>query len=99
MKTTKDLLIAARKLIDTPEKLLQNGLANNEGFGLPATKFCSIGALTEAGGLPGAYGAAHLALIEALPHTVLTSSIAHFNDESTHPEVMALWDRAIAAQS
>lgn len=81
-------LIEARALIDTPEKLLQNGLYS-DGKGC----FCSLGALFQG----DAYLAGARALKSAIdvPIPKNMSSIPWFNDNHTHAEVMAMWDRAI----
>jgi len=96
----KENLIAARALIDTPEKWIK-GKASNE----VDTCFCSYGAiLHRAYTLPcrheereKQFDAMDLALVRATPKGA--GGYIHFNDhpDTTHADVMALFDRAIAA--
>lgn len=104
MSTTAAVLRRAKALIDTPAKWTKGALARDAaGTRLPwsarppydgAVCFCAEGALAKAAG-------------ESLPHrpwmamqeAVGTDSLFEWNDEptTTHAEVMAAFDRAIAA--
>lgn len=95
MRSVKENLIAAKALIDTPEKWLKGKLANADGC------FCAAGALKYAAG----YGAGEVwdspeyrAVRGGIPDT--KQEIPSFNDRpsTTHADIMALFDRAIAAQ-
>jgi len=91
-------LIAARALIDTPEKWGQgNGL---RGPSLP--KRCAIHAAAALND-HAREDAVVDALTKALPGRIYDSilPIAEFNDDpnTTHSDIMALFDRAITAQT
>lgn len=99
MATVKETLIAARALIDTPEKWIKSFYSNHRGG------FCALGAVTEVIDCPSAYRNCRSALQGALPVLPwITSrefgSVGFFNDHrnTTHSDIMALFDRAIAAQ-
>jgi len=83
--TLTDDLIAARALIDTPEKWIR-GLFYDGGC------YCILGALNHVHACDGAFFAIH----RALPSGV---TVPEFNDDpsTTHAHVLALFDRAIAA--
>lgn len=87
--TVRDDLIAAKALIDTPEKWCQ-GTAT-AGYG---ARLCAIRA---AGGARYRNKDAVAALKAALP--IGEKSLPRFNDspDTTHADVMALFDRAIEA--
>lgn len=91
--TLKNDLIAAKALIDTPEKW------GKGSFDLGRGCYCALGALGVAqNGRP--WGFTDLAaqhLIKSLPKG--WASVACFNDDfhTTHADVMALFDRAIEA--
>jgi hypothetical protein len=92
-KSTQEILIAAKALIDTPEKW-GKGAWRSKGC------FCAIGAVLEAQGMTGraAYGgASELALMDVLPRGI--GSVEDFNDRPStiHADIMALFDRAIEA--
>ena len=102
MGTVKENLIAARALIDTPEKWNTNGSFGSDGC------YCAIGALERA---PTEYTDFRYlerewtALWKALPkehrHPVVPNvmDIFTYNDEvASHIEMMALFTRAIEAQ-
>lgn len=100
--TALEILRAARALISKPERWTQGSNARN-----PRTKrrvsvrsplagqFCAVGSMDRVfnGSLPrferwnaGA----------ALSEMIAPFSLSDFNDTHTHPEVLALFDRAIA---
>lgn len=95
MATVKENLIAAKALIDTPQKWKKNGWGSNGCY-------CALGALMRASN-------AHVlrivdrsnpdtkALLSAVPEPF--ESVVAYNDHSstTHADIMALFDRAIAA--
>ena len=101
--TLKSDLIAAKALIDTPEKWRKGD------YGSVNTCMCALGACraaiygtTEYNHRADWHGddtaAAH-ALNAALPVSGSMFGVSDFNDapETTHADVMALFDRAIAA--
>jgi hypothetical protein len=95
-------LIAAKALIDTPDKWLRGQLADRAD-----TCFCAFGAAQFGPSRSWSDGkdtAATLALIAALPEPGgerRKHPLAMFNDDpaTTHADVMALFDRAIEAAS
>ena len=93
MASVRENLIAAKALIDTPEKWCKGAY---EHLGC----YCALGALGMAEkGSPTRYsldGMRGLRVWVQLPFT----SVSAFNDDptTTHADVMALFDRAIAAQ-
>ena len=92
--TLKSDLIAAKALIDTPEKWMKGGFWDEK-----RTCFCVAGALRETETKLGEFRRDMWRLvIEALPEWA-AGYIPDFNDapETTHADVMALFDRAIAA--
>lgn len=98
MTTVKDNLIAARALIDTPEKWIRDRIEN-------AGCFCAMGAIAEAtrtqrGGVWTSETAEYAALRDALPEGG-TRSVPTYNDNrsTTHADIMALFDRAIEAET
>lgn len=90
--TTAEALAAARKLIDTPEKW---GKFSDRVRGL----ICAHDALVRAMPDADTFRAALLVLREQLPGDFHRGSLVRFNDHpsTTHADVMALFDRAIAA--
>lgn len=91
-------LRAAKALIDTPEKWTQRAHARTvEGYSCDsddpkATSFCSLGAIYRT--VPVSEYSREDCLRGALrPYA---GNIAHFNDNNTHADVMAAWDKAIA---
>ena len=106
MATVKENLIAAKALIDTPEKWIKGQFRDENGC------LCARGACGIASGKGFASKEASRSesqLIRFLPprmdghswqiHGPL-SALAHYNDDpdTTHADIMALFDRAIAAQ-
>lgn len=94
-----DQLRAAKALIDTPEKWTRGEYARDMfGSGVDclsgeAVCFCTLGAL-------GAVGAANCdPIIRKALEPVFAGSVSMFNDSrtTTHADIMALFDRAIAA--
>lgn len=86
MATVKENLIAAKALIDTPEKWIKGELSKNGCY-------CALGAVQRASN----YNVRTKdALYDALPDV----GIMTFNDDpnTTHSDIMALFDRAIAAE-
>lgn len=91
-----DDLKAARALIDTEEKWLQGRYRDRKG------RLCAIGAVQDAVGLDyERVGDCRKALGAALPVGKQTLNAALYNDDpnTTHADVLALFDRAIAAES
>jgi hypothetical protein len=90
--TVRKALIEAKALIATPERWRKDGK-----FGYGTECLCALGAVNVVG---GAVGRGHLrqALMDELPAP--WAEVASFNDHpfTTHADIMALFDRAIAAQ-
>lgn len=96
MASVKENLIAAKTLIDTPEKWTKGGWRRSGCY-------CAIGALLEVKGLQGISGFAEAEeeqLRAALPEPFWGDVVENFNDDpnTTHEMIMQLFDRAIAAQ-
>lgn len=100
-------LKAAKLLIDTPWKHLQNGLyadGLNETPSGPwsetACKFCSIGAMARIAGITTDHDLLNFHtssdMVGYLDKAVGSVSTAAFNDTRSHREVMDKWDEAIA---
>lgn len=100
-RTLRDDLIAAKALIDTPEKWGKGNYLNAAGC------LCALGAVRKAiygspyGGAKGDWvgdlnPAANM-LADMLPEGEW--SVSDFNDKpaTLHPDIMAMFDRAIAA--
>ena len=87
--TVKEQLIAAKALIDKPEKWCQGNAIDAQG------RICASQALrTITGG--GLADAEYEALADAMAGP--GSLVCAWNDTHTHAEVIAAFDRAIAAQ-
>lgn len=86
--TAKEILIAVKARIDTPDKWSQGA-----GTG---TRLCSIEAFTV---IPDAIGQSRIVAEDLLREAMngKDASIVEFNDSHTHAEVMAAFDRAIEA--
>jgi hypothetical protein len=93
MGTVKENLIAARALIDTPEKWVQG--AFEDGGGLCAIGACGVVTTGDPQNWQPAERAALLAFVPAEVGSVMLYNDA---DTTTHADIMALFDRAIAAQ-
>lgn len=103
MATVKENLIAAKALIDTPEKWGRGDYENEAGC------LCAYGAIMKAkyGFVleydDGPFSEDH-ALMHALPPLSGVkfdlADVSAFNDhpDTTHADIMALFDRAIAAE-
>lgn len=96
MATVKENLIAAKALIDTPEKWA--GAETGCWFG---SILGSAAQTAESGS--AAYEAVKAALVRQMPHpyrllATYYDAITAFGDASDHADIMALFDRAIAAQ-
>lgn len=89
MSTTHEILIAARALIDTPKKWVKSAY-HREKNGLHS--YCAAGALISVEA-PGR--TAYDCLAEAIGYRC----VSDWNDapERTHAEVLAAFDKAIAA--
>lgn len=94
--SVKDDLIAARALIDTPENWLRDAPENGN-------RFCALGACWHiVEDHETTLGKLGLAITKALPSSFVPDgsaklAVAQFNDapETTHADIMALFDRAI----
>lgn len=102
MLTTSEVLRAARALIDTPEKWCQgtqgrdrNGLRDDRN----PVSLCMVGACKVAAGvpLPTPYGdIAHIADFLARATGAITPAAFNDRNTTTHADVIAAFDRAIA---
>lgn len=103
MQTVKDQLIAARAFIDTPDKWTKNALSkdasgrNTRYPGGPAVCFCTLGALRQVNNNFNR----EMTLMGKLAAHVPGDSFdpVGYNDdfETTHADVLALFDKAIAS--
>lgn len=97
--TTKEILIAAKALIDTPEKWCQNDLAldKNKNHVCPespaAVQRCLVGALCAVDPHYDYWSECKV----ALGFSGNPTAMVDFNNTHTHAEVMAKFDEAIAA--
>lgn len=90
--TVKEQLVAARKLIDTPEKWGQKEYVSED-----AQRICASEALRRARG--GEFFAqVNSPAYRALQSEMSGKLVCAFNDEHTHAEVLAAFDRAIAKE-
>jgi hypothetical protein len=94
MGSLKENLIAARALIDTPEKWGKGEYEPRPGC------YCAMGAVAVAAGMDGRFDdifgqEEHVRLEAQAPGR----DVVNFNDAAgtTHADIMALFDRAIAA--
>ena len=91
----RDDLIAAKALIDTPEKW-------RHGYFLNGDAMCALRALETVAGSADFYTLpTYAALCRALPADWLAQwgpeSAGVYNDRSAHADIMSLFDRAIAS--
>ena len=97
-----EILIEAKKKIYTPEKWTASTLARDsknqevDFDSKNAVCFCSIGALKVEFHEKNIPNSTWYSCIKALSGTMDVGA-ALFNDVHTHEEVMAAWDKAIAA--
>lgn len=105
-RSTRDILIAARALIEKPERWIKGKFFDTRWVkGKPAQDcYCAVGAISQAG-----FYLARTALNEdaisavsvgaGLPAKTYWKPLSNWNDapERTHAEVLAAFDRAIAA--
>jgi hypothetical protein len=91
--TTKEILIAARKRIEDPKNWVKGQLRDGDAV-------CALGALYEVApdrsSLQSPVYLAYEALTNLIPGAA--PQLGNFNDQHTHAEVLALFDRAIEAQ-
>jgi len=94
----KQVLIKARELISKPENWTQRAVARTpEGHRTSALStnavcYCAMGALIKI--YPLYQGSRH---IGTLAKAMGTTDIAHYNDNHTHAEVLAMFDKAVTA--
>lgn len=103
--SVREDLIAAKALIDTPEKWIKGQYADHDCLcALGAARMAFFGSLSghnrRADGWSGDHNPVAMALDNALIDKWAAESVEHFNDhpDTTHADIMALFDRAIAAQ-
>lgn len=110
VKTTKEILIAARALIERPEAWTQEVFAEDvDGVAVDphyrgAVCWCASGAISAAtydgltGEHPGAVVARRAVWVAMLAMDRSSSSLYEFNDSHPHTTVLAAFDKAIAAE-
>jgi hypothetical protein len=91
-QSPREVLIAARKLIEKPENWTQRKFRHGDAY-------CMSGALLAIDGHSIMSSAVYAALKQAVPSSF--HCLAEWNDapERTHAEVLAAFDRAIAMTS
>jgi hypothetical protein len=96
--TTREVLVEARRLIEKPEHWTKDEDARDL-HGLPvdpldddAARWCIGGAIRRIGG-----GSGTPEVYDVIRAVISDEFISRFNDEHTHVEVLALFDKAIAA--
>lgn len=102
-KSIVEVLKEAKQLIQDPKNWIQD-YAGQDTYGMPvgitacmqgeAICFCSLGALAAVTKDPVSTARA---FFEITMETDYEKSVAQFNDNHTHAEVMELWDKVIAA--
>ena len=102
MSSTKQLLIAAKKLIENPEHWTRGSMARNaEQNPCPVdseqvTCFCMMGAISAAH-LKGSYSLLTPGQVwNVIAREIRTDSIGFFNDTHTHQEVLDVFDQTIS---
>ena len=96
MSKVRENLIAARALIDTPEKWGKGGYVS----ATPNVCFCAVGALANANCWSFAevwHERAIDVLYDKLPPNSGGLTVYNDHPDTTHADIMALFDRAIAA--
>lgn len=94
--SVKEILIKAKALIDTPEKWIKDVYFRKVGEN---NCYCALGAICEVSGLLSYHissspAGKHLKSVVD-EHLQEGQSFAVYNDEHTHAEVMAAFDKAI----
>jgi hypothetical protein len=98
--TPLETLKAARQLISDPAKWTQGEFARDgDGDAVPVLNprahcFCALGAIEKTLG-NGAWTESNNAISRVCSRK-FDQEVGHFNDTHTHPEVLALFDAAIA---
>ena len=94
--TTLEVLKAARAKIEKPENWCRGKLKEYAGDTGPACKWCASGAVYDI--CPA--GRAYWDSLDALANLVVDRSVSRFNDNphTTHSDILALFDKAIAAE-
>lgn len=100
--TVVEILKAARARIATPEHWCQGKMAvDAEGNSVPvaspdAVRWCALGALYAVGARGREDQDAYAALLKQV-HPMAFAPLSTFNNTHSHSEVVAIFDRAIAA--
>lgn len=103
--TPIELAKKARDLIADPKHWTKNAFAKDRlGFAVEtesakAVRFCSIGAVSRATfELDSRYSYPNIDIVKTVKdalHDNMGNAVIKFNDNHTHEEVLAAWDRAI----
>ncbi len=94
MKTTKENILAAKALIDTPDKWMQDAYEDGAGC------YCAVGALAKALGLNPSKDEIHTGpefrLLNEASKTLHMQGIVSLNDDqsTTHAQIMEVFDAA-----
>lgn len=103
MKSSKEILIAAKELISDPKKWTQCEFARDaEGEACPvrrpcAVSFCSVGAILLVSSIHTAHAVPDAeSILEKASKTFGFDSISKMNDQSEHEDVMRVFDLAIS---
>jgi Asp-tRNA(Asn)/Glu-tRNA(Gln) amidotransferase A subunit family amidase len=103
---TLEILIEARRLIESPDNwTIQEFARDRNGHIAPvaseaAVCFCALGAIARAAKIEAGAACrspAAEALLSAIGTSKRVGAVSDFNDTRSHPEVLALFDRAIKA--
>lgn len=99
--TPREVLVAARELVSVPERWTRGAFARDENGDRCSTvsgvRFCVHGAIKHFA--QSVFVSDQVASVFAIANGVANDRISDFNDdpETTHPDIVAVFDRAIAA--
>lgn len=100
MPSTKEVLISAKKLIANPDRWIRGSSAQDrDGNEVPVqngVSFCSLGAVDRIVFDPSNKELNYYEVEEALNAASPDGDAIKTNDQRSHEEVMAMFDRAIA---
>lgn len=102
MRSLSQTLTEAKALISSTENWITRDYASDRQYGLSfsiqdpdATCFCALGAATRATGQTDIFNEATKALHAELPEGHTMVSLFNDDEDTTHADIMALFDRAI----